>query len=306
MLVAARLVSACRPEHSIWWSGCRSDPDKGLIVTVNQDQPVASAEALFDGERANRLRSIPLDLIRPRPDQPRRSMDEDALEELARSIAEHGVLQPIRVRRREEGFEIIVGERRWTAARRVGLSDIPAVVADANDDEAFIEAVIENIQREDLNPVDRGQALRRLRATLGLRSWEDVGRVVGITRRHVYNLLNITRLPGSIQEDVRVGGITEKHARALLRLGAHPAHQLRLWERIHAEDLSGEAALDLATHLRPTRASATRKNAPTSKLADAVARLWVVLDRAEPAALAAMSEQLGELHRYLGTVLASG
>jgi ParB family chromosome partitioning protein len=277
-----------------------------LIVTVNQDQPVASAEALFDCGRPGQLRAVPLDLIRPRSDQPRRSMDENALEELARSIAERGVLQPIRVRRREDGFEIIAGERRWSAARRAGLRDIPAVVADADDDEAFIEALIENIQREDLNPVDRGQALRRLRMNLGLQSWEEVGRVVGITRRHVYNLLNITRLPGSIQEDVRVGGITEKHARALLRLGAHPAHQLQLWERIHAEDLSGEAALDRATHLRLTRASATRKDPPASKLADAVSRLWVVLDRAEPAALAAMSEQLGELHRYLGTVLASG
>jgi ParB family chromosome partitioning protein len=288
-----------------------SRPDLRQRVAVafatgdDQHEPVATPEALSASGRPAQLRTIPLDLIRPRPDQPRRSMDEDALEELARSIAEHGVLQPIRVRRREEGFEIIAGERRWTAARRAGLQDIPAVVADADDDEAFIEAVIENIQREDLNPVDRGQALRRLRVKLGLGSWEDVARVVGITRRHVYNLLNITRLPGSIQEDVRVGGITEKHARALLRLGAHPARQLQLWERIHAEELSGEAALELATHLRPTRVSATRKDSLGAKLADAVSGLWLVLDRAEPAALAAMSEQLGELHRYLGTVLAA-
>src|SRR5579862_1085663 len=106
-----------------------SRPDLRQRVAVecvtgdDQHEPVATAEALPAGGRPAQLRTIPLDLICPRPDQPRRSMDEDALEELARSIAEHGVLQPIRVRRREEGFEIIAGERRWTAARRAGLQD---------------------------------------------------------------------------------------------------------------------------------------------------------------------------------------
>ncbi|MGI0130348.1 MAG: ParB/RepB/Spo0J family partition protein, partial [Thermoplasmata archaeon] len=116
---------------------------------------------------APRFLRLPLDAIEPDPDQPRREMSPEALAELAASIRQHGILQPIRVR--EVGprlHRIIAGERRWRAAREAGLSEIPAVVAEADDDQAFVEALIENVQREDLSVVDRARALRKLRETL--------------------------------------------------------------------------------------------------------------------------------------------
>ncbi len=125
---------------------------------------------LFDTTGRGQLRRLPLNQVHPRPDQPRTSMDPEALEELAASIREHGVLQPIRVRPRAGGgYEIIAGERRWRAAQLAGLRDIAAVIATSDDDEAYVEALIENIQREDLNPVDRAQALKRLRVNLARR-----------------------------------------------------------------------------------------------------------------------------------------
>ncbi len=169
------------------------------------------------------FRLIPVGLLEPRSDQPRRAIEPEGLEELTSSIRGCGVLQPIRVRPLGDRYQIVAGERRWIAAQRAGLKEIPALIAEVDDDRAFIEALIENTQREDLNAVDRARALKRLRVTLGLRSWEEVGVCIGISRVHVHRLLNITRLPGAIQEDIRVSDLTEKHGRALLRLRRHPA-----------------------------------------------------------------------------------
>ena len=210
------------------------------------------ASALFDNvPGTGHLRRIPIDRIRPRIERPRRSLDPDALDELAASIRAHGVLQPIRVRSAGGGrYEIIAGERRWIAARQAGLREIPALIAASDDHHAYVESLVENIQREDLNAVDRANALRHLRVNLGLQSWEDVGRVVGITRQHVHNLLRITELPESIQDDVRAGDLTEKHARALLLLRRDPDAQSELWEQIRTDELSGDAALDAAQRMR--------------------------------------------------------
>ena len=202
-------------------------------------QPLGRTEPL-------QLQRIPVSRLHPRPDQPRRRMDARALGELTDSIRAHGVLQPIRVRPRDDGYEIIAGERRWRAAREAGLEEMPAIVVDTDDDSAYVEALIENIQREELNAVDRAQALKRLRVTLNLASWQEVGELVGITRQHVYNLLNVTRLPEPIRDDLRAGDLTEKHARALLRLQGHPPEQLELWERIHHERLSSRAVDEAA------------------------------------------------------------
>jgi RNA polymerase sigma-B factor len=196
---------------------------------------------------------LPVAALSPRADQPRQTIPPDTLAELADSIRQWGILQPLRVREGgEHGYEIIAGERRWSAARRLGMRDVPALVVTTNQEGAFIESLTENIQREDLNPVERARALQRLRVSLGSQTWEDVGRVVGITRRHVHHLLNVTRLPAEMQGDVRVGDLNEKHARALLLLRTSPAGQRRLWQRIHADRLSGEAALEVARALRDT------------------------------------------------------
>jgi len=207
------------------------------------------------GVRAT-IGSLPLDAIYPRSDQPRQSMDAQSLEELTASIRSNGVLQPIRVRSDGDGWQIIAGERRWTAARAAGLTEIPAVVVAADDDTAYIEALIENIQREDLNQVDRAQALKRLRVNLGLQSWTQVGQTVGITRQHVYNLLNLMNLPPAIQEDIRVGDLTEKHGRALLSLRGYPQQQDTLWRLIGEREMSGADAIGAAKAMRPEPPSA--------------------------------------------------
>jgi ParB family chromosome partitioning protein len=253
------------------------------------------------------LQRIPLQSIRPRPDQPRRRIDARGLEELTQSIGRHGVLQPIRVRRRgEDSYEIIAGERRWRAARGAGLDEIPAIVVDADDDRAYVEALIENIQREELNAVDRAHALTRLRTGLGLRSWQEVGEVVGITRQHIHNLLNVTRLPDPIRDDIRAGELTEKHARALMRLQHHPPLQRRLWERIHTERLSGRAADDAARAMSAQLEANTPSEPPVpgAGLSALIEGTLAALTSAPPAELRAAEAGLTGLHRRLGEVLA--
>jgi len=213
------------------------------------------------------------------------------------------------VRPHADGYQIIAGERRWRAARQVGLREIPAIIAEADDDEAFIEALIENIQREDLNAVDRGQALKRLRVHLGARSWEEVGTIIGIHRRHVYHLLNVTKLPKAIQEDIRVGDLIEKHGRALLRLRGHPDLQVHLWQRIHAEGLSGDAAVAAAKTLQlaagtPMRGPATRGSTPV--LRTALDDLVSALETVSPEEVEAVRERLQCLQQRLAELLQEG
>jgi ParB family chromosome partitioning protein len=273
---------------------------------VVDEERSLSGHAVARSERLE-LQRIPLQSIRPRPDQPRRRIDARGLEELTQSIGRHGVLQPIRVRRRgEDSYEIIAGERRWRAARAAGLEEIPAIVVDADDDRAYVEALIENIQREELNAVDRAHALTRLRRDLGLRSWQEVGEVVGITRQHIHNLLNVTRLPEPIRDDIRAGELTEKHARALMRLQHQPPLQRLLWERIHTERLSGRAADDAARAMTAQLEAHAPSDAPVpgaglSALIDAT---LAALTSAPPAELRAAGVGLTGLHRRLGEVLA--
>jgi ParB family transcriptional regulator, chromosome partitioning protein len=277
-----------------------SEPPSGTEV---EEERTLRGQPVIHFESAQ-LQRIPLNRLRPRADQPRRRMDARALGELTDSIRAHGVLQPIRVRPRDSGYEIIAGERRWRAAREAGLEEIPAIIVAVDDDRAYVEALIENIQREELNAVDRAQALKRLRVALHLDSWQEVGEMVGITRQHVYNLLNVTRLPAPIREDLRAGDLTEKHARALLRLQDHPQDQLRLWERIHRDKLSARAVDDAA------KAVLGRAVVPPGSPADAGSDLGTLIDGVVAALMTAGPEELRttrlrlvDLHRLLTEVL---
>ncbi|TMC08710.1 MAG: ParB/RepB/Spo0J family partition protein [Chloroflexi bacterium] len=210
--------------------------------------PPAGVDTLF--------KLVPVELIDAAADQPRQSFNHAALDELTQSVWDHGILQPLRLRPRGRRYQLVAGQRRLTAATRAGLKVVPAVIAELEDDQALAQALIENIQREDLNAVDRCEALRRLRVNLGAQSWEEVGRVLGISRRHVYHLLSISALPEPIQEDMRRGNLTEKHGRALLRLRRDEELQDDLWRRIREERLSGDEALQAATELGPGRGQA--------------------------------------------------
>jgi ParB family chromosome partitioning protein len=161
------------------------------------------------------LLEIDLDLIDPNSAQPRTNFDEDRLNELAQSIRSNGVVQPLLVRRRGARYQIVAGERRWRAAQRAGLQRVPAVVRDIPDEKLLELALIENIQRQELNAIEEAHAYKRLIETLGL-TQETVAQRVGRDRSFVTNYLRLLRLPDDIQHLVEEDKITMGHARALL------------------------------------------------------------------------------------------
>jgi ParB family chromosome partitioning protein len=191
------------------------------------------------GEGAGRLRDLPIESLTPNPFQPRKTFTPEALEELAASIRTSGVLQPLVVRQRGDRHEILVGERRWRAAQQAGLSHVPAVVREATDAEALELALVENLLREDLNPLEQADAYQRLLAEFGWTQDDLAGRI-GKDRSSIANALRLRRLPDIIQDDLRAGRLTMGHARALLGLPT-PAAQLRLRERILAQEWSVRA-----------------------------------------------------------------
>ena len=164
------------------------------------------------------LKEIDVDRVLPNSHQPRKNFDEAALNELTDSIREHGVVQPIVVRALDDGFfQIIAGERRWRASQRAGLARIPAVIRDAGEHTALELALIENLQREDLNPMEEAQAYERLIADFGM-TQEDVARRIGKSRATVANMLRLLRLPAEVQQWLRENRLTTGHAKALLSL----------------------------------------------------------------------------------------
>jgi ParB family chromosome partitioning protein len=184
-------------------------------------------------EQTNEVR---IDLIDPGFSQPRTIFDESSLNELAKSITANGVVQPILLRPKGERFELIAGERRWRAAERAGLTRIPAIVRDVSDDKVLEIALIENIQREDLNPIEEASAYRKLIDTLGL-TQETVAERVGRDRSYVTNYLRLLKLPQDIQDLLQRGKISTGHARTLLAL-EDVGVQRRIARKIIDQDLS--------------------------------------------------------------------
>src|SRR5882672_4199507 len=182
---------------------------------------------------------IPVDLIDPSELQPRMVFDEAKLAELARSISANGVVQPLLVRRKGARFELIAGERRWRAAQIAGLTRIPVVLRNVSDDKVLELALIENIQREDLNPIEEARAYKKLIDTLGL-TQETVAERVGRDRSYVTNFLRLLRLPEDLQELLQTGRLSTGHARTLLGL-PDVAAQRRLARKIIEHDLSVRA-----------------------------------------------------------------
>ena len=168
--------------------------------------------------RADTPAEVDLDLIEPNRHQPRRIMDDAKLEELAQSIRGSGIIQPIVVRRRgERAYEIVAGERRWRAAQRAGLLKVPVVIRDVPDDKRLELALIENVQREDLNPIEEARAYKRLADEFGL-TQEETARAVGKDRATVANYQRLLSLASEVQADVATGALSMGHARALVAL----------------------------------------------------------------------------------------
>src|SRR3954465_10605215 len=185
---------------------------------------------------ADRSLDVDSDLLRPNKFQPRTQMDDARIEELAQSIRVNGIIQPIVVRKVEKGYEIIAGERRWRAAQRAGLLKVPVVVRDIPEDRLLAVALIENIQREDLNPIEEAVAYRRLGDEFHL-TQEQIADAVGKDRSSIANYVRLLRLPQEVRANVASNAISMGHARALLALPDEAA-QLRVGREIVARHLS--------------------------------------------------------------------
>src|SRR5216684_51176 len=182
------------------------------------------------------LLEVPLDQIEASQSQPRKFFNPETLDELAASIRASGVIQPVIVRRRGTGYQLIAGERRWRAARQAGLEHIPAIVRDATDAQSLELALVENLLREDLNPIEEAEAYQKLLSQFGW-TQEELAQRIGRDRSSIANALRLLRLPEEIQADLRGGRLTMGHARALLALTS-VAEQLRLRDEILAHDWS--------------------------------------------------------------------
>lgn len=195
-------------------------------------------------------REIDLNRIEPDPDQPRRTFDDDRLEELAASIRAEGVLQPIVVRydSNRDIYVVLHGERRWRASHRAGVKTIPALVRDVPEERRLLQQLMENVVREDLNAVDRAAALRALKAQMGDVGWDRVAEAVGIKRSRLFQLLGTEKLPEEVQDDIRSGKLSEKQSRALQGLGT--AHQEALRALIVEENISAQLATRIARALK--------------------------------------------------------
>ena len=211
------------------------------------------------------LREIPLDDISPNPYQPRLVFDDADLKELAASIRQQGILQPVTVRRRAEGgFELISGERRWRASRLAGLANIPALVRDADNAEALELALIENLQRKDLNPVESAQAYQRLTNEFHL-TQEQVAARVAKERSSVANYLRLLNLPMEVQDHIQADRLSMGHAKVLLGL-PRPDLQVNLGRRVILERLSVRQLENIIQRMKAGTAAPAPRSAEAADL----------------------------------------
>jgi ParB family transcriptional regulator, chromosome partitioning protein len=193
---------------------------RGLGALIGEQESTRPREAVLD---------VPVEEIRPNPYQPRQSMDDTGLHELSESIREHGVLQPIVVRRAPDGYELVAGERRFRAAQLAGLSRVPACVRDYTDQQALEIALVENLQREDIGALEAARAYRRLIDEFGL-TQEQIAARLGKSRTAVTNTLRLLQLPLRVQRSLESGEISEGHARAMLQ--AQPERREAVLEQV--------------------------------------------------------------------------
>ena len=248
---------------------------RGLSALLDEAVRTPRAPSEPDEVQRGGVREIELALIRANPHQPRKAFDEVAMDELAQSIADKGVLQPILLRPAGDGYEIIAGERRWRAAQKAQLHRIPALVRELDDAATAEVALIENVQRTDLNAIEEADAYKQLIIGFGHKQ-DEVGRLVGKSRSHVANLLRLLDLPEDVRALLLHGDISMGHARAI----ATSPHASEIAARIVADGLSVRQVEQLAREARPGKAE--------SKASGGAAR-------PVDADLAALERQLGDL-----------
>lgn len=223
-----------QPEHKALGKGLNALlPSRGSAQSVVAMPP----QMVPAGTKEGNVLSLPLNYIRPNANQPRREFDEQAMLELAQSVERDGIIQPIIVRRiAPDQYQIIAGERRWRAASLAALKEVPVIVREANDQKVLELAIVENIQREDLNPIELAIAFERMAAELTL-SHEEIGKKTGKDRATVTNSIRLLQLPAQVQEMVSARKLSPGHARALLKLNTEKT-QCELADKCIAEGWS--------------------------------------------------------------------
>jgi len=262
------------------------------ILSVSADQEV-------DQE----LRSVPVELVVPNSSQPRRRFEEEPLNALAASLGEKGILQPVLVRPLPDGrYELVAGERRWRAARIAGLSEIPAIVRAHGDAEALEIALVENMAREDLNPVEEARACAALVEELGL-TREQVGTRVGRSRVAVSNLMRLLDLPDQVLTLIEEGALTEGHGRALLLAEDHAARRRLAREAASVEwsvrTLEAQARKANGREVGRPRAARKRKPTPDADQQAASAEIAELLERATGAEVKVQGDAQGRYRAEL-------
>lgn len=216
---------------------------RGLNALVSEAEYETGGSAVSASNAASETK-LPIEDIVPNPNQPRIHFNETELRELSESIQEHGVLQPLLVRKHGNGYEIIAGERRYQASKLAGLEELPVIIKDVNDEEMLALALIENLQRSDLNPVEEAKGYRQLIDASGM-TQEALSKAVSKSRSAITNSLRLLDLPEIVQQMIFDGKLTAGHARAILAVPYEDA-RIRLAEKVVAEGLSVRATENLA------------------------------------------------------------
>ena len=211
-----------------------------------------------DGDEKDTVRYIKIHDIMPNANQPRKTFNEEKIEELAASIREHGIIQPIVVRKKSRGYEIVAGERRWRAAIKDELSQVPCLIRNLDDEKNMLIAIIENMQREDLNPIEEAEGLRQMTETFGM-TQEQVSRSVGKSRPYITNSMRLLKLPEYIRESIADGRISAGHGRTLIAASDEDMRR-SIWEKMIKEGLSVREAEKLAAG-----SPGAKKRKPASK-----------------------------------------
>lgn len=193
----------------------------------------------------DRVQYIKIHDIMPNANQPRKTFNEEKIGELADSIKEHGIIQPIVVRKREKGYEIVAGERRWRAAIKAELSQVPCLVRELNDEQNMLIAIIENMQREDLNPIEEAEGLRQMSETFGM-TQEQISKSLGKSRPYITNSMRLLKLPDYIRDSIAEGQLSAGHGRTLITVTDEKTRR-ELWQRIVSEGLSVREAEKLSS-----------------------------------------------------------
>ncbi|MDD2217789.1 MAG: ParB/RepB/Spo0J family partition protein [Eubacteriales bacterium] len=233
---------------------------------------ISKKEGNSDG---NNVGYININEIRPNVNQPRKAFDQEKISELAASILEHGLIQPIVVRKQENGYEIVAGERRYRAAREAGLKTIPCLIRELSDEQNMLLSIIENVQREELNAIEEASAISRMIDTYGL-TQEQVSKSISKSRPYITNALRLLKLPESIREDVVDGRLSAGHARAILG-ATNPEAMKILAKKVIEEGLSVRKTESLAGEQKKAKAMPVRRNAPKSRDAEIVEEQLKVL-----------------------------